>query len=100
MTHPILHTLHPQFAESYKTFHQKLGFEPQKPVMGGFRAQQAPNTIIVTHPVSLYWCGDLGTKPIQLFLCFPEVRDSLIDSLLDLLHPLGRSLTVRGKSLS
>jgi len=86
MTWPLLRAPRSQFAESYKTFDQNLGFEPQNILWGGFHAQQAPNTIIMTRPESLCLCSDLGTEPLQLFPYCSEVRGTLFYSLLDLLH--------------
>ena len=54
-----------------KGFGQNLGFKPQNLPWGGFHAQQAPNTNIMTHPrVTLsstqYLCR---VPPIVLELC-------------------------------
>ena len=43
-------TPRPQFAELYNNITQNLGFEPQNMLRGGFHAQQAPSTNIVTRP--------------------------------------------------
>ena len=88
-------TSRPQFAGSLHYINKNSGFTPQKHAMGGSATQQAPNTIIVTHLESLYWCGDFGTKPLQLVSYCSEVRGALFYGLLDLLHALFQCFFVR-----
>ena len=68
--------------------------------MGGSTAQQAPNIIIMTRPQSIFWCGDLHVKSIQLGLCCVKIYSALLCHLLDSFCSLGRMLLVRIKSLS
>ena len=66
----------------------KLGLWSLKPAVGGFHAQKAPNTIILTHPESLCWCDNFGTEPLQLILRCTKVHGALLCCFLDLFHAL------------
>ena len=59
-------------------FWPKLGLKPQKPTMGRSTTQHAPNTIIVIHPESLGWCGDLCLDSIQQLLHFTDVYHTFL----------------------
>ena len=83
----------PHFMEPLHYIDQNSGFKPQKHAMGGSAAQQAPNTIIVTHPESLVGATRRPAKaswftiPVSGILHF-VVPSLLLTTLLQALAPL------------